>query len=59
VKQSITKTTHIALFVLTFFTASAFVNAQTASTSAVSNASAELIAATKEYKASSTELLAM
>jgi hypothetical protein len=59
VKQSITKTTYIALFVLTFFTASAFLNAQTASTSAVSNASAELIAATNEYKASSTELLAM
>jgi capsule polysaccharide export protein KpsE/RkpR len=59
VKQSITKTTHIALFVLTFFTAAAFVKAQTASTGAASNASTELIAATKEYKASSTELLAM
>ncbi len=122
-KQRITKTSYVALFVLTFFTVSAFVNAQTpasavpteilvseatpettptpainaaasvgemASTSsiaekqeaakdmgkaanantgrvvakekpkaAVSNASAELIEATKEYKASSTELLAL
>lgn len=74
-KQTITKVTPIALFVFTFFMGSAFVNAQTPAAASVNatekiislsdpseeraEPSTNLIEATKEYQASSTELLAL